>query len=385
MPAIPAEADIVIVGAGIAGLTLALELARRGIGSTILERAPRLEEIGAGLQLSPNALRVLWRLGLGDALNAVGTSASSVTLRDARSGRQIAEVPVSADDGTPYLALHRADLQGALLTRVLQDDRVALELGSAVSAMSLDGNRLQLRVNGKTGNRDVPASMVVGADGVRSTIAAQLGLDAPAPATAVAWRATLHNKPTTGSSAVEAWLGPRRHAVAYPISSGRQTNLVLIEPASDAGDAGGLARRFAGWDDRLVPMIAAAGRFTAWPLQTVTADRVWHHRNDRVVLIGDAAHAMPPYAAQGAGMAIEDAAALAAALAETPDRHAALKRYELERRPRIDRLRRRVAFHQFVYHLPRPFSLGRNAVLALRKPARLRQDLAWLYDWHPPG
>lgn len=328
---------------------------------------------------------MLWRLGLGDALSEVGTSAASVTLRDARSGRQIAEVPVSADDGTPYLALHRADLQGVLLTRVLQDDRVALELGSAVSAMSLDGDRLQLRVNGKSGDRNVPAGMVVSADGVRSTIAAQLGLAAPAPAEAVAWRATLHGKQTTGSLGVEAWLGPRRHAVAYPISSGRQTNLVLIEPASEAANADGLARRFAGWDDRLVSMIAAAGDFTAWPLQTVAADRPWRHLDDRVVLIGDAAHAMPPYAAQGAGMAIEDAAVLAAALAEAPDRRAALGRYESERRYRIDRLRRRVAFHQLLYHLPRPLSLGRDAVLALRAPSRLRQDLAWLYDWRPPS
>ncbi|MEH6721669.1 MAG: FAD-dependent monooxygenase [Aurantimonas endophytica] len=375
-----------MVGAGIAGLTLALELARRGIGSTILERAHRLEEVGAGLQLSPNALRVLWRLGLGDVLNAVGTSAASVTLRDGRSGRRIADVPVTADDGTPYLALHRADLQGALLTKVVQTELISLRLDSAVSALSLDGDRVRLPLHAAGEAQDLAAALVVGADGVGSAVAAGLGLQDPAPAEAVAWRATLRgDEQTAVSGGIEAWLGPRRHAVAYPISSGRRTNLVLIEPASDAQDPDGLRRRFAGWDERLVAMIARSAGFTAWPLRTIVSDRVWRHLDDRVVLIGDAGHAMPPYAAQGAGMAIEDAAVLAASLAEAPDLHAALARYESERRPRIDRLRRRVAFHQRVYHLPRPLSLGRDVVLALRKSDQLRQDLAWLYDWRPPA
>ena len=376
---------IVIVGAGIAGLTLALELARRGIASTILERASRLEEVGAGLQLSANALRVLWRLGLRDALNKVSTAAASVTLRDARGGRRIARVPVTGDDGTPYLALHRADLQAALLAAATRTDLLTLNLGAAVSALSLEPDHVRLQVNEVGGDRDIRAALVVGADGVRSTIAHALRLKGPDPAANVAWRATVDtNDGAADVGGVEAWLGPRRHAVAYPISRGRRTNLVLIEPVADGEDAAGLAHRFAGWDPQLRAMIAEAGGFTAWPLQAVASDRAWRHLDDRVVLIGDAAHAMPPYAAQGAGMAIEDAAVLAAALAAAPDRHVALARYESERRERIDRLRHRVAFHRFVYHLPWPLSLGRNAVLALRNPEGLRGDLAWLYDWRPP-
>ncbi|UIJ73874.1 FAD-dependent monooxygenase [Aurantimonas sp. HBX-1] len=376
---------IVIVGAGIAGLTLALELGRRGIASTILERASRLEEVGAGLQLSANALRVLWRLGLRDALDEVGTAAASVTLRDARGGRRIARVPVTGDDGTPYLALHRADLQAALLAAAMRTDLVTLRLGAAVSALSLEPDHVRLQVNEAGGDRDIRAALVVGADGVRSTIAHALRLKGPDPAVNVAWRATIDtNDGAADRGGVEAWLGPRRHAVAYPISRGRRTNLVLIEPVADGEDAAGLAQRFADWDPRLRAMIAEAGGFTAWPLQAVASDRPWRHLDDRVALIGDAAHAMPPYAAQGAGMAIEDAAVLAAALAAAPDRHVSLARYESERRERIDRLRRRVAFHRFVYHLPRPLSLGRNALLALRDPESLRRDLAWLYDWRPP-
>ena len=306
-----------------------------------------------------------------------------MTLRNGRSGRPIAAVPVTANDGTPYLALHRADLQGALLAAVANTESITLRLDTAVTAVAPDGNHLRIKSVSSGIDRDLTASLVVAADGVRSTVAAQLGLEAPQPADAVAWRATLHGE--NASNGVEAWLGPRRHAVAYPISGGRQTNLVLIEPAADAGDSAGLPRRFAAWDRRLLAMIDWTTGFTAWPLQAVAADRAWRHLGDRVVLIGDAAHAMPPYAAQGAGMAIEDAAVLAAALAEASDRPEALSRYEAERRSRIDRLRRRVAFHRLVYHLPRPLSFGRDAVLALRSPARLRQDLSWLYDWHPPS
>lgn len=328
---------------------------------------------------------MLWRLGLGEALGKAGTSAASVTLRDGRSGHPIAEVPVTADDGTPYLALHRADLQGALLAAVAKTESITLRLDTAVAALAPDGEHLRISTVSAGADRALSASLVVAADGVRSTIAARLGLEGPGPADAVAWRATLTGERASESIGVEAWLGPRRHAVAYPISGGRQTNLVLIEPATDAGDAPGLPRRFAAWDRRLSAMIDRTAGITAWPLQAVPADRAWRHLDDRVVLIGDAAHAMPPYAAQGAGMAIEDAAVLAAALAETSGRPAALARYEAERRPRIDRLRRRVAFHKLVYHLPRPLSFGRDAVLTLRSPAQLRQDLSWLYDWQPPA
>jgi salicylate hydroxylase len=337
------------------------------------------------LQLSPNALRVLWRLGLRDRLSAAGTSAASVTLRDGRTGRAIAQVPVSADDGTPYLALHRADLQQALLAAVAETQAITLDLGATVTAVAPDGNGLRIDAISSGVERRLTASLVVGADGVRSALAAHLGLKGPDPAQAIAWRATLDGERAGEAPGVEAWLDPRRHAVAYPISGGRRTNLVLIEPASNAADPDGLARRFGRWDRRLTAMIAGTGGFTPWPLQTVDAKRGWHHLDGGLVLIGDAAHAMPPYAAQGAGMAIEDAAVLAAVLAEAADNATALSHYESARRPRIDRLRRRVAFHGLVYHLPSPLSLGRNAVLALRSPARLRQDLAWLYDWRPPA
>lgn len=379
---------ITIIGAGIGGLTAALALADRGLSVEIFERAPQMQEVGAGLQLSPNALRVLDRLGLMDALLVHGTPAREVILRRAFTGRQIASVPVVASDGMPYVSIHRADLQTVLLRAVDRSPAITLFLGASLQALTPARGGLDLWFTGGEGRHRHHASLLVGADGVHSSIARRLGLAAATSAGAIAWRGCVSRAIGGGSPPViEAWLGPRRHAVAYPISGGRETNLVLIEPMNRTteADPAGVARRFRSWDRQLTSMIAAAGDMTGWPLNVVPPDRPWRHLDDRLILIGDAAHAMLPYAAQGAGMAIEDAAVLADALARAPTRSTALAHYEGERRQRIARVRQRVLFHRLIYHLPAPLSFGRNAALAVRSPESLRKDLDWLYDWRPPA
>ncbi|MCB8840151.1 FAD-dependent monooxygenase [Aurantimonas sp. VKM B-3413] len=375
---------IAFVGAGIAGLTAALEFSMLGWPVTVFERAARLESVGAGIQLSANALRVLERLGLSAALGATGTRAREVSLRSGRTGRLIAKVPVEADDGTPYLSIHRADLQTVLVEAVRARREIDLRLGCELAAIAPapEGLSLTIRETGRESRCE--ADLVVAADGVNSAIASQLGLPPSRPSGAVAWRAAV---PGTGFSGINAWLGRSRHAVAYPIRGGTQTNLVLIEPAAAAPDAdpAAMLERFSGWDRTLKELIRAAKQPTFWPLLEVPAARPWRHMDDRIVLIGDAAHAMLPYAAQGAAMAIEDAAVLAACLAEAPDLSSALAAYEAARRPRITRVRERVAFHRRVYHLPFPLGLARDAVIAARPKASLRGDLAWLYDWRPPA
>lgn len=389
------ETAIVIAGAGIAGLTLALELARRGIASTVLERAPALHPVGAGIQLSANALRVFDRLGLLAALRAVATSAATVDLRSAHSGRIIARVPVTAGDGTGYLALHRGDLQRVLLDAVERSTLVDRRLGREIVGLAAasDGIDLSVMANEETGRRDAGRyrpRLLVAADGVHSTIAARLGLPPARDSGVVAWRAQIDAQALRPQTSIEAWLGPRRHAVVYPVEAGRRTNLVLVErpPASGPdprpGDKPSLLARFANWNPALLERIAAAEQLTAWPMFETPADRPWRHFDDRLVLIGDAAHAMLPYAAQGAAMAIEDAAVLAAELANAIDYPGALAAYEAQRRPRIDRVRRRVGFHRLVYHLPFPAALARDVALAARSPQSLSRDLAWLYDWMPP-
>ncbi|HEY9058273.1 MAG TPA: FAD-dependent monooxygenase [Aurantimonas sp.] len=388
MSAVDRTRPITIVGAGIGGLTAALELAGCGFSVEIFERAAQVQEVGAGLQLSPNALRVLDGLGLMDALLVHGTRAREVTLRRAFSGRRIASVPVVASDGTPYVSIHRADLQTVLLGAVERSPAITLRLGASLESLAPTRGGLDLWFADGGTRYKHHTGLVVGADGVHSSIARRLGLAAATPAGAIAWRGCVAQPTGVASSpGVEAWLGPRRHAVAYPISGGRETNLVLIEPMNRTSEAdpAGLPRRFRSWDRQLRSMIAAAGDMTGWPLYVVRPDRPWRHIDDRLILIGDAAHAMLPYAAQGAGMAIEDAAVLAAALARAPTQGAALAHYESERKPRIARVRRRVLFHRMIYHLPAPFSFGRNTALAIRSPESLGKDLDWLYDWRPPA
>lgn len=379
---------IAIAGAGIAGLTMALALARCGFSSTIFERASALEEVGAGLQLSPNALRVLDQLDLLPALREVAVEAASVDLHRS-GGAPIASVPVHAEDDTPYLSIHRADLQAVLLAAVRRTPSVTLKLGAELGRVATDFSAATIEVETKGEIERHVVDLLIGADGVRSPLARQAGLAPPISTGTTAWRTTIESaelprelRPAT----VTAWLGARHHAVAYPIRAGSAVNLVMIAPGqdTDAASAGTVPRQFRSWDARLTDLIERAAPPTPWPLAGAPASRPFVVGGDRIVLIGDAAHAMAPYAAQGAGMAIEDAAVLAAAITETQDVPAAARAYEAARRPRIDKVRKRVAFHRFVYHLPPPFSLGRDTVLALRPKAALRADLAWLYDWHPP-
>ena len=385
---------IAIAGAGIGGLAAGLCLARVGLRSTIFERAEALEEVGAGLQLSPNALSVLDRLGLLEALRKVGVAADRVELLAHRSGRRIAEVPVHSADGTPYLSIHRAELQAVLLAAVRAEPAITLTLGSELRQMATDDAKVELSFG--SGGGPERFDLVIAADGVRSTVARLSGLAPAAPTGATAWRTTIDGDAASAFGAtgqvagIRAWLGPARHAVAYPVRAGSAVNLVLIAPshAPASGrqdDTQGLVSGFSRWDPHLAALVNAAPAPTAWPLFGAPAGRPFVVGHDRVVLLGDAAHAMAPYAAQGAAMAIEDAAVLAAALADTDDPRRAARRYEAERRPRIDKVRGRVAFHRLVYHLPAPFSLARNAVLALRPRDALRADLSWLYDWRAPA
>ncbi len=363
-----------IAGAGIAGLTTALALARRGWNVRLRERAARLETVGAGIQLSPNALDVLERLGV--AIGSVGVAADHVILRDGPSGRRIAAVPVGSSDGRGYRVLHRADLQRVLLDAVEADPRIELHL--AQNLVSLEAKPKGARAGFETpaGLFQDDADLIVAADGVRSAAARLLHLSAPRASGAVALRFSAPADPSDPpTAAIEAWLGARRHAVRYRIDAEGLQNLVVIVPDSDPSLEPVLR-----WDPRLARLIERAEPLGTWPLSTV--EPRWR-TDDAMPLafVGDAAHAMLPYAAQGAAMAIEDAYVLAAVVDEGGDLPAALRRYEALREPRLRKVLARVAFHRRVYHLPRPISFARDAALALRSPASLRRDLAWLYDW----
>ncbi|KAB0680763.1 FAD-dependent monooxygenase [Aureimonas leprariae] len=369
----PAQ-PVAVVGAGIAGLAASLALARCGFAVDLHEQAERLDEIGAGIQLSPNALRVLDRLGLLSALRERAVEAREVTLRDLRTGRRLANVPVLGSDGTPYLSLTRAHLQRVLLDAVTATASIRLHLGSELVAARQDGTHTVLSFS----DGEVATGVVIAADGVRSEIASAFGHPAAEPTDDVAWRLTLGAEGREPLSGITAWLGPRCHVVAYPVDRGGRINVVVAVPEK----AGNSRRLLVGADPFLHRISEALDQATPWPL--AASDRPRRPGDPPgLLLVGDAAHAMPPYAAQGAALAIEDGFVAAECLARAEDAAAAWQRFEAVRRPRWQRVRRRVAFHRMVYHLPFPFALGRNLVLRARSEASLLRDLGWLYDWTP--
>lgn len=382
------DEPVTVIGGGIAGLVTALSLAHFGFRVAVFEQSAVLREVGAGLQLSPNALRVLARLGLLDALRRTAVEARAVTLRSGRSGHRIATIPVASPDGLPYLSIHRADLQSALVEAAQRTAAVSLHLGTRLLACSPAGSTSELRFQTDAGTFTRSTQLVVGADGVRSVVARSLGAPAAVPSGMAAWRATT---PADGESArgIEAWLGARRHAVTYPVRAGSETNIVLVvkEAEAHASDEVGatpqVLRTLRGWDGRLLSLLARATPLGTWPLLITPPRRPWTFGGS-ACLVGDAAHAMLPYAAQGAAMAIEDGWVLAHALSASEPIGEALQRFAAARRSRMRRVRARVALHALVYHLPPPFSSLRDAALRSRSPTALRHSLAWLYDWQPP-
>jgi salicylate hydroxylase len=378
--------NVAIIGAGIAGLTAALSFARHGIASDIFEEAAELQEVGAGLQISPNASRILGELDILPALEAVWTEPERIALVSGTSLKQIAYVPAGRFArerwGAPYGVLHRATLQKTLIAAVEDNALCTLHLGSPIRWNTASSSRT---VNGKA------YSLVVGADGVWSNFRSQVP-DSPVPDFSgnVAWRFTIPRSSAPSwlpPHQVTAFLGPSTHMVAYPLDEMDSVNIVAIASGISPGqvwDAEAseaqrqmLSAQFRRWDRRIVDLLKRMDHPTFWPLHQVTTGK-WQNGKD-AVLIGDAAHAMMPFAAQGAAMAIEDAFLLAEKVARTPVLAAALAEFERERTTRAARVKARGAFNRFAYHARGPIRIGRDIVLSLKPPQSLAADLDWLY------
>jgi salicylate hydroxylase len=395
--------QIIIAGAGIAGLAAALAFASRGFSVQVFERAPQLEEVGAGIQLSPNATRILARLGVLPALLKTAVCPSAVLLRDGRTLAELARVPLgeAAEKRwqAPYLALHRADLQSALLSPVVETPAIRLVTNAAITGMAPSSAGVTVTIAGEAGRSEASGLLLIGADGVRSAVRGLLGVSRESRYSGeIAWRTTLPADSATGMALLEAtpadtvtaFLHSGFHLIAYPVRGGAAINLAAFTAGA------GLAEKWAGNVDvaplrkamrATAPVLSRladeAGPWTAWPLHTVDRRPPWTF--PRVALIGDAAHAMTPFAAQGAAMAIEDAWTLAASVAAAPDDLAGtLARWEAARRPRVEKVARRGAFNRFAWHASGPVALARNLVLKTWSPEKLAADLDWLYGWQPP-
>lgn len=385
---------VAVAGAGIGGLAAALCLARAGFAVSVLEREEDLTAAGAGIQLSPNAVRILDRIGILPALEEAAAEPEAVELLDGRAGTLLAAMPLGAAArgrwGAPYLAAHRSDLQAALLDAAKRHPAIALELGNAVEDIAPDGPSLRIRT--ACGRAELAGAAII-ADGVHSRLAAQLNrARRPQPTGFTAWRAVLAE--TAGlpgsAGAVRVFLAPDAHIVVYPPISPAGTNAVIVARSAAAGTAAERARSdlAASWA-RLHPelrasLLGAAESLAPWPVLAHRAPSL-HRDAARWLAIGDAAHAMPPFAAQGAAMAIEDAWCAAVELARSPaDPAAAFARTERARLPRLAKARLRGSFNRFAYHAAGPAAVLRDLVLARRSGESLMGDFDWLYGWQPP-
>jgi salicylate hydroxylase len=373
---------VAIAGGGIAGLACAVALARRNISVELFERAPVPQEIGAGIQLAPNAMAVLDRLGVLDDLKPFLTEPRAIEIYDAPSGSRLTSIPLGerARDryGSPYCVVHRADLQASLLAAVRRHRPVTLVLGAEVDAAAESEAGIHFRAGGAPKDADI----LVAADGVRSSLRA--GTFGYAGATSIghaAWRGMVQMTdapPSISRDAIGLWLGAGAHLVHYPVAAGANLNVVIIARGEPIGDHPplppfGPAARI---------LIDSVQKWTAWPLAVADIAKPWVRGH--AVLVGDAAHAMSPSAAQGGAQAIEDAWVLAQSLARSSKNPIdALAAYERVRRPRVEAILREAQRNLALYDLSGLAAAARNAVLRMAPTARLLSRLDWVFGWNP--
>ncbi|MCC2113682.1 MAG: FAD-dependent monooxygenase [Hyphomicrobiales bacterium] len=376
-------------------MTLSLHLSSIGCPAIIVERQTELREVGAGIQLSPNATRLLYEVGLGEELAKHAVCPSHISIRLAQSGREIATIPLGQAIidryGSPYMVIHRGDLQSVLLKAVKANRDIKLHFDAPVIDI-LTGNDGALIVSERNGQpADYSGAGLVGADGVWSTVRRK-GVGGPEPVYSgrTAWRATISADDVPkgiDALATNLWLGAGAHLVHYPIAAGRKINIVAIvtetgwheQGWSVEGDPKWLADRFADWAPIARQLLDRPDKWLKWALCGVDPDFNW--TKGPITLLGDSAHAMLPFVAQGGAMAIEDAAVLADCVAGGDLVPTAFRKYESLRKPRVSRVSRTAAENGRTYHLSGPTALARNMVLASLPAQSLLARFDWLYGW----
>lgn len=393
------DKKIAIVGGGIGGLAAALACTRSGLQVQLLEQSPVFSEVGAGIQMGPNVVRVLEGWGLGAQLKAVAAFPEQLEVRNALSGSLLATLPLGQQMvqryGAAYASIARADLHSLLLTALCQQGSAELMLGSEVTAVTQDDDAVRVQVASSPVVKGgvLQADVLVGADGLWSRVRAQvLRSGGPRVTGHLAYRAMLQQSDlpeALRSQVVTAWMGPDFHVVQYPVRGGDWLNVVAIVHGDVSADlkswdhsanAPELRTKLAKASAPLLDLIHAIPDWRLWalcdrPPMRSAADQA----KGRIALLGDAAHPMRPYLAQGAGMAIEDAAELARVLtlrgATVPE---ALQTYAFNRWQRNARVQARSIRNGEIFHMKGPLRMGRD--LSLKLLGQKILDVPWLYQ-----
>jgi salicylate hydroxylase len=385
---------VAIVGGGIGGLTAALALIRHGVEVEVFEQAPELKELGAGVQISSNGTRVLYALGLGEAIERVGVVVAGKEIRLWSTGQTWKLFDLGAVSveryGFPYMMFHRGDLHGALLAAIRRERRQAIHLDRKCTGVAQGAGGVELRFEDGATAR---APIAIGADGVQSRVRAALfGADRPEFTGIVAWRVLVPRARVPAGIKLDVgtnWVGPGGHVVHYPVRGGELLNLVgllerddwRIESWTVQGSKDEFANDFRNWHPDIHAMIRAGDTPYKWALFSRPPMPFW--TRGRVTLLGDACHSMLPMLAQGAVMAIEDGYVLARCVANYGATPEALQRYEGVRRERANRAVAGSADNARRFHNPDlAHAAGAEAYVTREwQEERVKQRYEWLFTY----
>ena len=385
------EQPVLIAGGGIGGLAVARGLAQKGIRSILLEKAAALGEIGAGIQLAPNAFHAFDYLGVGEAARGMAVYVDQLRLMDAMTSEEVCHVDLREGFrkrfGNPYAVVHRGDLHGVFLRACRDSDLIDLRVSAEVVGYDQDGSSVTARL--ASGDR-VTGSLLIGADGLWSNVRKQVAGDgAPRVSGHTTYRSVIPTEQMPEDlrwNAATLWAGPKCHLVHYPLSGWKVFNLVVTchneAPEPVAGKPvpeDEVMRGFAHIHERAQAIIRHGTNWKLWVL--CDRDPTVRWIDGRVVLLGDAAHPMLQYFAQGACQAMEDAVCLSHMLgSHASDYAGALERYRAQRFPRTARvqlLSRAIGEH--IYHPSGEHARIRNAIMSAKSQDEWHSDFAWLY------
>lgn len=391
---------IAIAGAGIAGMTAALFLERIGFRVLVFEKAEEPASSGTGIQISPNAYKVLSELGLSRSVSMIGFAPNSIEIASGQTGQRLTQFDLGEDclnrHGAPYTTVHRVDLAHILQTAC--DDREDIEIlrGLQVADLTVHANGLTLLAESDNDVAEYVVQAVIGADGAWSSLRKYVhDAEVPEFTGQVAWRVLIDTEsvdPVFSRTSTGLWLGPRSHIVHYPVRGGHLFNVIAIAPWEKdyAPRRGWLnqtvlddrASAFDMWQPHLRDLISTRANWGGWPIYSIP--KVGRFANGPLCLIGDAAHAMVPYGAQGGACAIEDAYVLASECSKSlDDLAAAFQRYEKIRRPRVEQVMQLSRNNQRIYHMTPPFSWGRNTVMKFTSQESMQRRMDKIYGWEP--